>query len=134
MLLETLGVEPRPFGTNGKIAFAFLNYLVNILTTNLLFVTREGYMGLAPRNSRGGDFVAIFNGCDMPYVVWPVWNVKYEGKLFGGGFQVVGPGFLHGIMNGEIFTDREALRFSRLKWTRRDGDPVDSLEGWMALV
>src|ERR1700733_4652368 len=71
VLLKTSGVESRPFGTDGEIALGFLNYLANILVSNLLFVTIEGYMGLAPRDVRGGDFPAIFNGCDMPYVVRP---------------------------------------------------------------
>lgn len=70
----------------------------------------------------------------MPYVVRPAGKVKYKENLFKEALQVVGPCYLHGIMNGEIFTDRDVSRFSRLKWTRLNGDTADSLEGWMILI
>ncbi|KAF2466653.1 uncharacterized protein BDR25DRAFT_395756 [Lindgomyces ingoldianus] len=129
MLLKTLGVEPRPLSTDGKIAYGFLVYLANTLVYNRLFITMEGYVGLAPRYIRGGDLVAILNGCHIPYVVRPAWEVKYKDELLKGALQVIGPCYLHGIMNGEILTNRDAPRFSRLKWTRHDGDMADSLEG-----
>jgi hypothetical protein len=134
VLLRNLGGISRPFSTDGQIAFGFLNYLANILILNVLFVTMDGHIGLAPRHIQGGDFVAIVNGCDTPYVVRPAGMVKYEEIELDNAIQVVGPCYLHGIMNGELFTDRSAPRFSRLKWTRHDGDIADSLEGWMLMV
>ncbi|RYP36060.1 hypothetical protein DL767_003532 [Monosporascus sp. MG133] len=134
VLLKTLGVESGPLSTDGEVALGFLVYLANILVPNRLFVTTEGYIGLAPRDIRSGDFVAIFNGCHMPYVVRPAGKVKYKDELLEGALQVIGPCYLHGIMNGEILTDRNASRFSRFKWTRHAGDPADSLEGWMMLI
>jgi hypothetical protein len=137
VLLKALGVESRPFSTDGEIASGFLNYLANIIASNMLFVTTTRYMGLAPKGIRQGDAVAIFNGCNMPYVVRSARKVKYKENLVENlkAIQVIGPCYLHGIMNGEIFTDRNAPRFSRLNWTRLDGDTADSLKGgWMILI
>lgn len=133
MLLKALGVASRPFGTDGEIAFVFPNYLTNILITNLLFVTTAGHLGLAPRDFRFGDLVAIFNGCDTPYVVRLARGAEHGENLFEA-LQVVGPCYLHGIMNEEIFMDRNAPQFSRLKWTWLGGDTADSLQGWMVLI
>lgn len=75
----------------------------------------------------------------MPYVVRPTGKVKYKENLSKEALQVVGPCYPHGIINGEIFTDRDAPRFSRLKWTRLkwtrlNGDTAASLEEWMILI
>ncbi|KAF2794676.1 hypothetical protein K505DRAFT_324612 [Melanomma pulvis-pyrius CBS 109.77] len=134
VLLKALGAKSRPFSTDANIASTFLNYVANILVSDRLFVTTEGYIGLAPRCIRGGDFVAIFNGCDTPYVVRRAGKIKHEDEMFDEALHVVGPCYLHGIMNGEIFADRDAPRFKRLKWMRHDGDVADSLEGCMMLV
>jgi len=100
VLLKALGVECRPFSRDGEIASGFLNYLRNILVSNLLFVTIRRHVGLAPKDVRRGDFVAIFNGCRMPYVVRRARKVKYKDELYEG-HQVVGPCYLHGIMTGK---------------------------------
>jgi hypothetical protein len=134
VVLKALGAESRPWSAEGKIAVGFLNYLTNILGSNVLFFTFDGYIGLAPKDIRAGDFVAIFNGCDYPYVVRPAGRVKYKEEVIDNTLQVVGPCYLHGIMKGEIIFNRNAPHFSRLQWTRYDGDELDSLKGWLMLV
>ncbi|KAI0965816.1 heterokaryon incompatibility protein-domain-containing protein [Xylaria arbuscula] len=130
ILLQTLGGKPKPLSTDGTVALGFLIYVANILLTNKLFVTRGNYLGLAPRDIRGGDFIAVFNGLPLPYVVRAAGKVKYKDSaqnnerttdydMFkSGALQVIGPCYLHGIMNGEIFTNRGASQFSHLDWTR----------------
>ncbi|KAI3318239.1 heterokaryon incompatibility protein-domain-containing protein [Xylariaceae sp. AK1471] len=159
VLLRTLGVESRPLSADGSVAMGFLVYVANILAVNRLFVTCEGYVGLTSNDIRCGDFVAVFNGCHMPYVVRAAGRVKCKGKMKYKGkvkikgkikkkkekmkiqeeqvkraIQVLCPCYLHGIMKGEIFKNRDAPQFSWLKWTRYDGDEADSLEGWLALI
>ncbi|TGJ85571.1 hypothetical protein E0Z10_g3199 [Xylaria hypoxylon] len=149
ILLEVLGGESKTLSTDGEIAFGFLHYVADILKTNRLFVTIDRYLGLAPRDISCGDFIAVFNGLHVPYVVRAAGKVKYkdsakrEERTQGGkdddlfmtrAVQVIGPCYLHGIMKGEIFTNRDAPQFTRLKWTRYDGDTVDSIKGRLVLI
>jgi hypothetical protein len=159
MLLKALGAKSKPLSNDTEVAVGFLGYLAIFLTNNRLFVTSKGYMGFGPRDIRSGDRIAIFNGCHMPYVVRPAGKVKCKGKMKYKGkvdvkekmknkkeklkrkeeplkraLQVIGPCYLQGIMEGEIFTNRDAPQFSGLKWTRHDGDLDDSLEGFLLLV
>ncbi|KAI0802329.1 hypothetical protein GGR55DRAFT_683422 [Xylaria sp. FL0064] len=148
VFLETLGGKTKPLSTDGMIAYGFLNYVVNIFQTDRIFLTRGRYLGLAPKDIRSGDFIAVFNGLQVLYVVRAAGEVKYkddaqsesEDMTSDNDFfktralQVIGPCYLHGIMNGEIFTNRDAPQFSHLKWTRYDGDQIDSLEGGLALI
>jgi hypothetical protein len=134
VLLRALGVKTRPFSADAKVASAFLNHVANILLTNLLFGTRKGYIGLAPRLIRSGRFIAVFNGCEMPYVVSPAGCAKCGDEVFEHTLQVIGPCYLHGLMNQELEIQRDAPHFADLVWRRVEGDFDDSLEGWMTLI
>jgi hypothetical protein len=118
VLLISLGVESEAAYTpDAEVALGFLTYLANVLVPNRLFVTMDGYIGLAARNIQAGDMIAVFNGCHMPYVVRSVGKLEHEGKLVAEhGLQVIGPCYVHGIMNGEIITHRnEAQRLIRCR-------------------
>ncbi|KAK0649336.1 heterokaryon incompatibility protein-domain-containing protein [Cercophora newfieldiana] len=65
-----------------------------------LCVTRNGYFGLAPRDARLGDEVAVLYGGFVPFVLRP--TPRPGGG--GGGesvYTVVGNGYFHGLMHGE---------------------------------
>ncbi|KAJ4377744.1 hypothetical protein N0V83_000574 [Neocucurbitaria cava] len=134
MVLKGLGIEGRALSPDAQVAEGFLNYLANIFVPNRLFVTTKGYIGLAARNIRSGDFVAMFNGDHMPYVVRSTGRVEYKGHVLVGAIQIIGPCYVHGIMKGEIFDHRDSPDFSTLKWTRYDDDPLLSLEGWLMMI
>lgn len=36
------------------------------------YLTKEGYLGLAPLHTQPGDIVVIFSWCEVPYVIRPV--------------------------------------------------------------
>jgi hypothetical protein len=59
-----------------------------------LMVTERGYVGVAPCRARPGDVVAVLFGCNIPLVL------RREAPQDA--WQVVGEGFVHGHMNGEI--------------------------------
>ncbi|KAJ8106495.1 hypothetical protein OPT61_g9496 [Boeremia exigua] len=59
-----------------------------------LMVTEEGYIGVAPCRARPGDVVAILYGCSIPLVLRKVESLAV--------WQVVGEGYVHGMMNGEV--------------------------------
>jgi len=54
------------------------------------------YLGLAPWMAREGDLVAIFFGGNVPYVLRPLPN---------GRFQLVGEAYVYGVMHGECSRD-----------------------------
>ena len=58
----------------------------------LFFVTEKGYLGLAPKGTETGDMVGVLRGGDVPVVV----------KEEEGEFVLVGKGYVHGVMRGEV--------------------------------
>ena len=56
------------------------------------FATLEGYLGIAPPSTQEGDIVVVFSGYEMPFIIR---------KVFGGIYRLIGPCYVHGIMDGE---------------------------------
>ncbi|KAL4778616.1 HET-domain-containing protein [Aspergillus varians] len=59
-----------------------------------MFSTSYGYVGMAPKGSRVGDRVAIFEGGSVPFII----------RRWGQNWQVVGACYVHGCMHGEAFS------------------------------
>ncbi|KAJ4361053.1 uncharacterized protein N0V89_001622 [Didymosphaeria variabile] len=56
-------IDPHTFSSpDAKIAYAFTNYLANILVPNRLFATYGGRIGLAPSMAALGDLLVVING------------------------------------------------------------------------
>ncbi|EEU33466.1 uncharacterized protein NECHADRAFT_98482 [Fusarium vanettenii 77-13-4] len=62
------------------------------LRTHSVVTLEGGYVGLAKRAVQAGDRIAIILGCAVPMALRPTST---------GAFQVLGPCFVHGIMDGE---------------------------------
>ena len=60
-------------------------------TNRRFFITREGHMGLGPRNIEPGDVVCILLGAQVPFVLRAVKD----------GYVLLGECYCHGIMEGE---------------------------------
>lgn len=77
-----------------------------ICVGNKFCVTKEGRMGLVPPGSEVGDVVVIFEGASTPYLLRRA--VSEEGELC---WNLVGEGYIHGVMEGEGFegTQRETF-------------------------
>ncbi|PMD46045.1 HET-domain-containing protein [Hyaloscypha variabilis F] len=56
------------------------------------FFSKKGYIGLAPEFAAPGDTICVILGAIAPYVLR---------KVSGGGFELVGEAYVHGIMDGE---------------------------------
>lgn len=67
------------------------------LQNRCLFTTRTGFLGLAPEESRAGDFVAVLLGCNHPVVLRPHKDH----------FLYIGECFVHGMMDGEVIAHAE---------------------------
>ncbi|GKT58366.1 heterokaryon incompatibility protein [Colletotrichum tofieldiae] len=67
------------------------------------YVTRQGYVGMAPGNARPGDVVVILLGSRIPYVLRPSGD--------GTRYYFVGEAYCDGVMDGEILTKRQRETF-----------------------
>ncbi|KAK8093282.1 HET-domain-containing protein [Apiospora kogelbergensis] len=74
---------------------------IGITKQRRLITTKDGYMGLAPRDTRVGDRILILQGYCAPIVARP-----------GQRWRVVGDAYIHGIMEGEAFDET----ICRLLW------------------
>lgn len=61
------------------------------LTDTRFFLTKRGFFGLGPLEMKNGDVVAVVKGSEYPLVL----------RCKGYHYIVVGPCYLHGIMDGE---------------------------------
>ena len=87
-------VKKAPDYGPGVQANKFLSWVWEYCKLRSFFKTREGYIGLAPRNAQPEDQVCFLLGCNMPMLLRPTTNSQY---------QVVGECYVHGLMNGEAF-------------------------------
>ena len=60
-------------------------------TNRRFFITREGHMGLGPRNMEPGDVVCILLGAQVPFVL----------RAMNNHYALLGECYCHGIMDGE---------------------------------
>lgn len=74
------------------------------LCEKLLFLTDTQYMGVAGDAIREGDVVALLSGLEMPMVLRPTEN----------GYTVVTWAYVHGIMEGEIWSGTDNLDHIKL--------------------
>ena len=83
--------------------FKFLEEIMLATTHKRLMFTHEGYIGMAPYDTRKGDKVCLLFGCRVPVVLR---------ERIAGGFELIGEVYVHGIMKGEALTaeNHEKLR------------------------
>ena len=58
-------------------------------------MTSKRYFGAVPEETRIGDWVCVIEGARSMFVVRDVRKDK-------GGFELVGPAYVHGLMKGEF--------------------------------
>jgi hypothetical protein len=63
-----------------------------------LFVTSEGNMGLGPLSMRADDLVVVLRGGDVLFVL------RKKGEFY----QLIGPAYMHGMMDGEAVETSKA--------------------------
>lgn len=64
------------------------------------FTTEKGYIGLCFKSMLAGDLVVLVAGIDMPMIMRP------EGSE-SEGYRLIGPSYIHDIMQGEAWNDDE---------------------------
>ena len=76
-----------------------LRILQRAFQNRRLFLTKLGYLGTVPEETRLADTVHILCAAKIPMVLRSG-GVTYMGRS-AGGYQLVGDTYIHGIMNGE---------------------------------
>lgn len=61
---------------------------------------------MIPITSEAGDEIVIFQGAKLPFVV----------RTEDGKSKLVGPCYVHGMMDGEFATEDDALAADALEW------------------
>ncbi|KAJ3536748.1 hypothetical protein NM208_g6591 [Fusarium decemcellulare] len=64
------------------------------------FMTSSGFMGIGPESMKEGDLVVVIFGLSLPFVL-------LQSQTDADKFLVVGPCYVHGIMEGELVTALE---------------------------
>jgi hypothetical protein len=66
-------------------------------------VTRKGYIGLVPIETKTGDEIAVFDGATVPFVL-------RQAEKGDGAFYLIGECYVHGIMKGEALGKETVTR------------------------
>lgn len=66
-------------------------------------ITSNGYFVSGPKHLQEGDVIVVLYGGKTPFVLRP-----RAGDL-GGGWYILGECYVHGLMNGEVFTKTESV-------------------------
>jgi hypothetical protein len=60
-------------------------------------LTERGYLGLAPITAQQGDKISVLYGADVPVILRDSAPVRT-----GNTFELIGPAYVHGFMDGEV--------------------------------
>jgi len=69
------------------------------ISNGTMCFTKMGYVGIVPGDSRVGDEVCVFNGAAVPFVLRKTQATAEEIE-----YQLIGEGYIHGIMYGEALS------------------------------
>lgn len=78
-------------GSFDEDARSYYELMLGMCTLRRFFITHRGYIGLTPPAGRSGDVVAVLHNGDLAYLLRPLKDDHH---------QMVGPAYVHGIMNG----------------------------------
>jgi len=78
------------------------SFLGSVNSSSPLCVTASGYLAAVPYTTKVGDCIAILAGGRLPFVLRPA----------GDHYCLIGPCYVHGIMNGEAFPEN----LEELQW------------------
>ncbi len=78
------------------------------------FVSKKGYIGLAPAIARPNDLICILLGGQTPFILRKYEDGKQPNQqqlqgIFGGDYlyQLIGESYVHGLMDGEAYSESE---------------------------
>ncbi|KAK0303159.1 hypothetical protein LTR01_008305 [Friedmanniomyces endolithicus] len=99
LAVMNLIVGGQTVSRNSDVFFA----MIEVAWGRRLSWTENGYLALLPEEAVEGDLIVVLRGGRLPFVVRPQAH----------GFRLIGPAYVHGIMNGEAY-DEESCGDIRL--------------------
>jgi hypothetical protein len=105
LFLETPGLRNLAYLPEVKLVLMIVSLglaetfdrLCSMAVGNAFFWTRNGHIGTAPLAVSKGDLVALIPGVRAPMMLRQIDSISY---------QVIGPAFVYGMMDGEMWTDK----------------------------
>jgi hypothetical protein len=95
------GISRLPDSVTREQFGCYLNWAQLQINTHSPFVTENGFLGMSGHGIRAGDVIIVVPHCRVPFLA----------RLVKSGFyKLVGPCYVHGIMDGELLT---AERYER---------------------
>ncbi|KAF5011644.1 hypothetical protein FDECE_2267 [Fusarium decemcellulare] len=79
---------------------SFQACLLRACISRRFFMTSSGFMGIGPESMKEGDLVVVIFGLSLPFVL-------RQNQADAAKFLVIGPCYVHGIMEGELVTALE---------------------------
>lgn len=86
-------------------AFVYSHRASTATLGRVLGTTEKSYLAMVPMMACVGDEIVIFSGGKVPFVI----------RAEGNNFKLVGPCYVHGIMDGEAFPDGDT-KSDGLEW------------------
>lgn len=68
-----------------------------VSTNRRMARTKNGYIALAPRSTKPGDWIGVFKGGKLPLVV----------RRDGDYFELIGESYVHGMIKGEMWNEKK---------------------------
>lgn len=87
----------------------FLEISGEVCYKRTLFLTKGGYMGLAPPLTQQGDLIYVMRGCNKPVAIR---KARSQRPNEGWTYSLVGECYVYGMMNGEVMQDVRVGRFN----------------------
>jgi hypothetical protein len=78
-----------------KCLAMYLRRIESACINRTFFISKKGYMGLAPKASKAGDLICVLLGCDKPLII----------RMVDDYYVLVGDSYIYGIMEGEALED-----------------------------
>ena len=78
-----------------------------IIEDKIIFVMREGYLGLGQEGSQVGDVVCILSGSETPFML------RQSSPPQEGRFQFLSECYVHGVMDGEVMNNQESIQLEK---------------------
>ncbi|KAH8671507.1 heterokaryon incompatibility protein-domain-containing protein [Xylariales sp. PMI_506] len=82
---------------------AFHNSLASACRNRRFFMGDNGYVGLAPRGMRAGDWGVVLCGGSVPFILRPLSDLDDEDPRY----HILGEAYIHGVMDGVVVVTSE---------------------------
>ncbi|KAI0161714.1 hypothetical protein GGR52DRAFT_137006 [Hypoxylon sp. FL1284] len=84
-----------------KRVYKFVPHVMKATALRRFFISRQGYIGLAPLGTEVGDLVCVLAGGRAPFIVRPVQQSEGDHQATSKAVcRLLGDSYVHGLMDG----------------------------------